>query len=177
MKNKENSDVNKKILKNILSFVLIIVIALVIKMFIFSPIKINGSSMSPTLEDGDIMIMNEIGYYLNGIERFDIAVANVNGERLIKRVIGLPGEKLEYRDNNLYINDELVVENFKHGDTDDFSLFEINAEVIPDNYYFLVGDNRGNSKDSRTIGFVHKSQIMGKTRLIVFPFSRTSTVQ
>ncbi len=173
----KKDDTTKKIIKNILSYVLIIVIAIIIKLFVFSPIKINGSSMSPTLEDGDIMIMNEIGYRINGLERFDIAVATVDGERLIKRVIGLPGEKVEYRDNNLYIDDKLIVENFKHGDTDDFSLYELNVEVVPENCYFLVGDNRGNSKDSRTIGFVHKSKIMGKTKLIVYPFSRTSTVQ
>lgn len=167
----------KQIIKNIMSYVLIILIAVLIKIYIFSPVRVNGTSMSPTLEDGDIMILNEIGYYLNGIDRFDIAVANIDGEKLIKRVIGLPGEKIEYRDNKLYVNDELVVENFKHEDTDDFSLSKFNVEVIPDNHYFLVGDNRGNSKDSRIIGFVHKSKIMGKTKLIVYPFGRTSTVQ
>ncbi len=160
-----------------MSYVLIIIVAILIKMFVFSPIKVNGNSMSPTLMDGDIMILNEIGYHLNGLERFDIAVASIDGERLIKRVIGLPGEKIEYRDNNLYVNDELIVENFKHEDTDDFSLSELDVEVVPENHYFLVGDNRSNSKDSRVIGFIHQSKIMGKTKVIVFPFSRTSTVQ
>ena len=159
-----------------MSYVLVIVIALLIKRFIFSPVKVNGTSMVPTLEDGDIMILNEIGYHLNGASRFDIVVANVDGEKLIKRVIGLPGEKIEYRDNKLYVNDEYVVENFKHGTTRDFSLSSLNANVVPQNYYFLVGDNRGNSKDSRVIGFVHKSKILGKTKLIVFPFNRASSV-
>ncbi len=166
-----------KIVKNVLSYVIVIVIALLIKMYVFSPIRVNGDSMYPTLKDGDIMILNEIGYHINGVSRFDIAVANVDGERLIKRVIGLPGERVEYRDNKLYINDEEVVENFTHGDTADFSLADINVDKIPSNYYFLVGDNRGNSKDSRTIGLIHKSKIIGKTKLIVYPFSRTNTVQ
>ena len=175
---KNNID-NKSIrtIKNIFSYVIVIVVAILIKVFIFSPVKVNGTSMSPTLENGDIMILNEIGYYLNGLDRFDIAVANIDGERLIKRVIGLPGEKVEYRDNKLYINDELVVENFKHEDTNDFSISALNAEVVPKDYYFLVGDNRGNSKDSRIIGFIHKSKIMGKTKVIVFPFNRMSSVQ
>ena len=160
-----------------MSYVLVIVIAILIKLFVFSPIKVNGTSMSPTLEDGDIMILNEIGYYLNGLDRFDIAVANVDGERLIKRVIGLPGEKIEYRDNKLYVNEKLVVENFNHGATKDFSLSQLDAEVVPRDSYFLVGDNRGNSKDSRIIGFVHKNKIMGKTSFILFPFSRTSSVK
>ena len=166
-----------KVRKDIITYALIIGVAILIKLFVFSPIKVNGSSMSPTLEDGDIMILNEIGYHLNGVDRFDIAVAKVDGEKLIKRVIGLPGEKVEYRENKLYINDEFVVENFTHGDTEDFSLSQLSVEKIPENYYFLVGDNRGNSKDSRTIGLVHKSKIIGKTRLIIYPFSRTNTVQ
>lgn len=170
-------DKKNKLVKNILSYVIVIVVALLIKFFVFSPVKVNGTSMVPTLNDGDIMILNEIGYHINGINRFDIAVAKVDGEKLIKRVIGLPGEKVEYRDNKLYINDEEVYENFKHGDTDDFSILDLGIDVIPDNHYFLVGDNRGNSKDSRVIGVIHKSKIMGKTRLIVFPFDRINTVQ
>jgi len=164
-------------MKNVLSYVLVILIAIIIKTFIFSPVKVNGNSMMPTLKDGDIMILNEIGYLLNGIERFDIVVANVDGEKLIKRVIGLPGESVEYIDNNLYINGELIVENFTHEDTNDFSLSELGASVIPDNHYFLVGDNRSNSKDSRSIGFVHSGHILGKTNFIIFPFSRISSVQ
>ncbi len=168
---------NSVLIKNISSYVIVIVIAILVKLFIFSPIKVNGTSMVPTLQDGDIMILNEIGYRLNGLERFDIAVANVDGEKLIKRVIGLPGEKVEYRNNNLYINDQMVIENFTHGNTNDFTLAQLNIDKIPEGYYFLVGDNRGNSKDSRTIGPVHKSNIMGKTKLILFPFDRVTTVQ
>ena len=160
-----------------MSYVIIIIIALIIKFFIFSPVRVNGTSMTPTLNDGDIMILNEIGYRLNGVNRFDIVVANIDGEKLIKRVIGLPGEKVEYRDNNLYINDELVVENFKHGDTEDFNISELGSETVPESSYFLVGDNRGNSKDSRIVGFIHKGKIMGKTSLIIYPFDRISTVQ
>ena len=166
-----------KIIKNVLSYVLIIGIAILIKIFIFSPIRVNGTSMIPTLLDGDIMILNEIGYHLNGVERFDIVVANIDGEKLIKRVIGLPGEKVEYRDNKLYINDEFVEENFTHGVTKDFSLTNLGVEKIPEGYYFLVGDNRGNSKDSRIIGLVNKSKIMGKAKLIVYPFGRAGSVQ
>ena len=166
-----------KVFKNILSYVLVIGIAILIKMYIFSPIKVNGTSMVPTLNNGDIMILNEIGYYLNGIDRFDIIVINTDGEKIIKRVIGLPGEMVEYRDNKLYVNDEVVYENFKHKDTKDFSLSDINVTKIPNNYYFVVGDNRTNSKDSRSIGLIHKSKIMGKTNFILYPFSRIGSVQ
>lgn len=165
------------ILRHIVSYVLVIGIALLIKFFVFSPIKVNGTSMEPNLKDGDIMIMNEIGYYLNGVNRFDIVVVNTNDEKIIKRIIGLPGEKVEYKDNKLYINDKEIVENFKHGETNDFSLLELGIETIPQNHYFVVGDNRGNSKDSRSIGVINKDRIVGKANLIIFPFDRIYSVK
>ena len=161
------------IVKNILSYVLVIGIALLIKFFVFSPIKVNGTSMEPNLKNGDIMILNEIGYRLNGVKRFDIVVVNTDGEKIIKRIIGLPGERIEYRNDKLYVNDEEVIENFAHGDTKDFTLME----EIPKNHYFVMGDNRGNSKDSRVIGAIHKSKIVGKTNLIIFPFNRIYSVK
>lgn len=161
------------IVKNILSYVLVIGIALLIKFFVFSPIKVNGTSMEPNLKNGDIMILNEIGYRLNGVKRFDIVVINTDGEKIIKRIIGLPGERIEYRNDKLYVNDEEVIENFAHGDTKDFTLIE----EIPKDYYFVMGDNRGNSKDSRVIGPIHKSKIVGKTNLIIFPFNRIYSVK
>ena len=166
-----------KNLKNVLSYVIVIVLALLIKEYIFSPIKVNGSSMYPTLEDGDIMILNEIGYHLNGINRFDIVVVKKDNDRIIKRVIGLPGETVSYKDNKLYINGNEVKEDFTHDITHNFDLSEIDVEVIPEDYYFVVGDNRGNSKDSRMIGLVSKSEIKGKTNLILYPFKKIGNVK
>ncbi len=133
--------------------------------------------MYPTLLDGDIMILNEIGYYLNGVDRFDIVVVKADGDKIIKRVIGLPGEKIEYKDNILYVNDEAIKEDFSHDITHNFKLSDINETIIPDDYYFVVGDNRGDSKDSRIIGLINKKQIKGKTSFIVFPFSRMGSVR
>lgn len=168
-----------KVIKEIMSYVLIIIIVLLIKKFVFTPIRVNGDSMYPTLNHKDIMILNEIGYYLNGVRRFDIVVVDVKGEKIIKRVIGLPGDKVEYRDNKLYINDKEVEENFTHDEeTVDFSVLnDLGHEVIPDDYYFVVGDNRDNSIDSRMIGLVSEKQIMGKTSLIVYPFKRFGNVE
>ena len=133
--------------------------------------------MYPTLHDNDIMILNEIGYYLNGVERFDIVVVDTGNDKIIKRVIGLPGEKVRFKDNKLYINEEEIEEKFEHAITHNFELSEINAEVIPEGYYFVVGDNRGDSLDSRTIGLISKKQIMGKTNFTIFPFTRFGTVK
>ena len=162
----------KKVIKDIISYAIVIIVALLIKSYVFSPIKVNGTSMYPTLNHGDIMILNEIGYYLNGVNRFDIVVVKTDNDKIIKRVIGLPGDTVKYHDNILYINGEEIDEDFSHDVTHNFDLSEIEVEVIPEDYYFVVGDNRGNSHDSRSIGLINKKQIMGKTRVIIFPFNR-----
>ena len=167
-----------KILKEIMSYILIISIVLLIKKFIFTPIRVNGDSMYPTLKNNDIMILNEIGYYVNGVNRFDIVVVDTNGEKIIKRIIGLPGDKVEYRNNKLFVNEKEIEEEFKHAETIDFSVNkDLGYEIIPNDYYFVVGDNRINSVDSRMIGLVHKKQILGKTNFIVYPFNRFGNIE
>lgn len=167
-----------KVVKEITSYVLIILVVLLIKKYIFTPIRVNGESMYPTLKHNDIMILNEIGYYINGLDRFDIVVVDTNGEKIIKRVIGLPGDKVEYKDNKLFINDEEIKEDFNHADTLDFSVNkDLGYEIIPDDYYFVVGDNRINSIDSRMIGLVSEKQILGKTKFVVYPFNRFGNIE
>ncbi|MBQ8472797.1 MAG: signal peptidase I [Bacilli bacterium] len=158
----------KEKLKEIFGYIIVIVLVLVIKQFIITPIRVNGSSMNDTLINKDIMILDKISYQFSPIERFDIVVIKFENEYLIKRVIGLPGETVEYKDNNLYINGELIEENFNHKVTDNYSL----NEVIPDGYYFVVGDNRGDSLDSRVLGLMKEEDILGKTSLVLFPFNR-----
>ena len=158
---------NEKI-KEILGYVVVVIFVLLLKQFIITPIKVNGSSMNNTLYDKDIMILDKISYRFTSINRFDIVVIKKNNEYLIKRVIGLPGETLEYKDNKLYINEVLVEENFLHKDTENFT-FE---GKIPEDCYFVVGDNRGDSLDSRIIGVIKKDEILGKTSLVIFPFNR-----
>ncbi len=155
-------------LKEYLGYIVVIVIVLLIKQFVITPIRVNGNSMNNTLYDKDIMILDKISYRFNSIKRFDRVVIKKNREYLIKRVIGLPGDTLEYKDNKLYINQELVEENFLHKETLDYIL----EEKIPDNYYFVVGDNRLDSLDSRYIGLISKDEILGKTSLVLFPFNR-----
>lgn len=163
--------------KDVISFIIMIILVIIIKTYVFSPIKVNGDSMYPTLHNKDIMILNEIGYYLNGLERFDIVVVDTGKDKLIKRVIGLPGESVRYFENELYINEELVEEDFNHAITHNFEMSEVDEEVVPEGHYFVVGDNRGDSLDSRTIGSVSKDQIMGKTSFIVYPFKRFGSVK
>lgn len=159
-------DKMKSIIKEYGLYVITIILVLLVKKFVVSPIKVNGTSMMTTLHDGDIMILNIIGYRFDKINRFDIVVVDEGNEYLIKRVIGLPGEEIEYKDNQLYINGKKVKDNYGSQVTEDFKV------KVKKNSYFVLGDNRTNSLDSRYFGSFKKNRIMGKTSLIIFPFNR-----
>lgn len=155
-----------KIIKEIVPYVIVIILVLLFKKFFYAPIKVNGESMMNTLHDKDIMILDVIGYKTKGLKRFDIVVVDEGDELIIKRVIGLPGEKVTYKDNKLFINDKKVIDNYGSKVTEDFE------ETVPKNHYFVLGDNRTNSMDSRMFGSFSKPKILGKTKMVVFPFSR-----
>lgn len=164
--NKELSKKKKSYIIEFLPYFVIILVVVCIKMFIVSPIRVNGASMNPTLNDKDIMILDEISYRFHDIKRFDIVVVKEENEYLIKRVIGLPGEKIEYKDDKLYVDGKLVQEDFERKKTLDFSV------ILEDDEYFIMGDNRTNSTDSRVFGPVSRKEILGKTSLTILPFSR-----
>ena len=159
-----------KLFKELLPYIMIVVVVVAIRAFIATPVRVDGASMNPTLEHGEILILKK---YDRSLERFDIVVLDYNGEKLVKRVIGLPGEKIAYKDNKLYVDGKRVKEPFEHEITDDFEL----EEQIPEGYYFVLGDNRINSTDSRMIGAISKEQIQGTTNFSIFPFDKFGTVK
>lgn len=167
---------NKRIFKEIIEYVLLILLVIIIRTFIVTPIKVEQNSMYPTLKPNDIMILNKIGYKLNGVNRFDIVVIKYEDEYLIKRVIGLPNEVIEYKNNKLYVNSSLIDEKFIKVETEDFTLEDIGVTKIPNNKYLVLGDNRGKSIDSRVFGLIDKDMIQGKTNLIIFPFKNIGRV-
>lgn len=162
----EKKSKKKSYIKEFLPYFIIILVVLFIKMFIVSPIRVNGASMNPTLNDKDIMLLDEISYRFSDIERFDIVVVKEEDEYLIKRVIGLPGETVEYKNDKLYIDGKYVKEDFKHKETFDFST------TLGKDEYFIMGDNRTNSTDSRVFGPISRDKIMGQTSLTILPISR-----
>ena len=163
-----------------------VVIAAIVRIFIFSAIMVDGISMMPTLEDGDKMIANKISYMIGEPKRFDIIVFNANPEeKYIKRVIGLPGDTVEYRDDVLYINgepqEEPYLEQLKATTegtlTGDFTLEEMIGErTIPEGHLFVMGDNRRNSTDSRHIGLIPYEEVIGKTNFIYWPIDNGGRV-
>jgi len=158
-----------KFIKNLIPYIIIFAIVVIIRTYIVTPVKVVGSSMVPTLEDKELLLLKK---YDHKFERFEIVVFSYGESKLVKRVIGLPGEHVKYEDNKLYINNKLVEEKFISVKTSDFDLKQLGYDVIPEGYYFVVGDNRNNSKDSRMIGLVSKDDILGSTSFSFFPLNR-----
>ena len=154
-----------KVIKSLIPYVVIILAVILIRTFIITPVQVEGRSMAPTLEDNQILLLSK---YKKNYKRFDIVVIDDGNEKLIKRIIGLPGETLEVKGNKLYINGKYVKEDFEHDDTKDFVYND--KKEIPEGYYFVMGDNRNNSLDSRRLGyFDFEDDVIGKVFFTV-PF-------
>lgn len=166
------SDTIKKILKEYVPYVVVIILVLLFKQFCFAPVRVNGASMDNTLKDKDILLLNIIDYKLNdNIKRYDIVVIDNEDEFLIKRIIGLPGDIVRCIDGELYINDKKIEENYSIGKTSDFEV------KVRDGEYFVLGDNREVSLDSRYFGSFKREQIKGKTTHILFPFNKFGKIE
>lgn len=162
------------------ALIIAVVLAAVIRYFLFAPIVVDGESMMPTLLDKDRMIVNKFSYKIGEPERFDIIVFHApENKDYIKRVIGLPGDRVEYKNDTLYINgkkyDEPYLDQYKEEEvdgplTEPFTLEEIiGQETVPQGHLFVMGDNRRYSKDSRHIGTVPMEKVLGNTSIIYWP--------
>ncbi|MDM5186462.1 signal peptidase I [Bacillus sp. DX4.1] len=165
------------------TIVITVGIAFVFRGILFTPSLVQGESMMPTLKNEERVIVNKIGYNLQGVNRFDIIVFHgKEGYDLVKRVIGLPGDNIEYKNDVLYVNgksiEEPYLQEFKDqlsaGNlTPDFSMEQITGKKkVPEGYVFVLGDNRKVSKDSRMFGFVSKEQIVGKGEVVFWPLQQ-----
>ncbi len=173
------------------SIVVAVVFVFAMRMFIFSPMLVDGASMMPTYEDGDRVIVNKIGKQFSDIERFDIIVFEAPiGDDYIKRVIGLPGDHIAYEDDILYINGEAIEEpyldEYKEQLPDNglltynFTLESLtDYKKIPEGYLFVLGDNRRKSSDSRDpkVGLVPMEKVLGKANIRFYPFDNIGIVK
>lgn len=159
-------------------------IALIIRGFFLIPVPVEGISMQNTLTQGDFVLMEKF----SDIERFDVIVFQMaDGTTYIKRVIGMPGDTVSYRNDQLYINEEVVEETFleenlAHDEeripyTNDFEFEELmGVKKLGKGSYFVLGDNRRMSKDSRSFGAISEENIIGKARIVYYPLKRAHFV-
>lgn len=160
------------------------VIVILLRMFVFAIYDVSGNSMEPNFHNGERLIVSKLAYQIGEPERFDVVVFHAtNDDDFIKRIIGLPGDEISYKDDVLYVNGTPIEENFikeqkdqSNGDyTKDFTLGEIlTTQTVPDGYVFVMGDNRPNSVDSRyaQLGFIPMESIVGEVIIRLFPFSQ-----
>lgn len=169
----------KNFIKEWLPYVIIMIVIVLLRSYIITPIIVKGASMEPNLKENEVLFLSKISYKIHKVERFDIVVVETENDLIIKRVIGLPGEKVEYKNNKLYINEKLIKDPYQKNKTNDFELEEICnigndncTTIIPDNKYLVLGDNREISSDSRTKGLFDIEDIEGKVVFRIWPLNK-----
>ncbi len=176
---KQKQGLKKEVFDFVKILVLCFVVALGIKTFIAQPVFVEGSSMYPTLEDGEFGFTNLLGISLGEINRGDIVIVSHDNEYWVKRVIGLPNETIECQNGVVLIDGEPLeepyletsyvqdIEEQQHYFTSDFE-----AVTLGENEYFVMGDNRVVSADSRIVGAFDRDQIIGKGVFVIYPFDQ-----
>lgn len=165
----------KKELKEWLVAILFaVVVALIVRTFIFEPVRVSGGSMKETLQNNEIMIVTKYDYLLGKPNRFDIVICHYPGrkETFVKRIVGLPGDTISI------VNGKLIVNGIEY--EEDYIAHRPNYLIEEytngEDEYFVLGDNRSNSNDSHIIGPIHRNQIIGHSRLVIYPFNKIRTL-
>lgn len=164
-----------------------VLIAVVLIVFIYQPVKVEGTSMMPTLTDQERIFINKFTYKfgLGGIERGDTVVFWYPGDgddrtkSYIKRVIGLPGDRVRIENGQVYVNDRVLVEDYVPDYYKDTVSWPHSGpaqpprdQVVPQQQYFVLGDHRSSSSDSRSWGYVPRDHIYGKAVFVYWPLDK-----
>lgn len=171
-KEKEKSSLREMVEVVVIAFAL----AFLIKTFVVGNFWIPSESMLPTIEVNDKVVVTNFSYWFDGPQRGDVVVFKYpldTKKDYIKRCIGVPGETVEFRDSKLYVNGELVEEPYL---PEGLTFDDYGPVVVPEGQYFMCGDNRNKSSDSRVWGFLDEKLIIGKAQCIYWPFARWSTL-
>jgi signal peptidase I len=162
-----------------LEWIIVIVVAvtaaLVVRAFVLQQFAVSGHSMDTTLHDGDRVLVNKLSYRLHDPNRGDVVVLKTiegAGERdLIKRVVALPGESIEYRNCVLYVDGKELIEPYLDPTvvTPSSCGGDQSKLTVPDEHVFVMGDNRGGSKDSRDIGPIAYGDLLGRAFVVIWP--------
>ena len=184
----ENNNIGRRIIAELLDLVKIFVICFVavylLTNFVAKPIRVEGSSMYPTLKDGEIGITNVFSVKFQSVDRFDVVIIynEERGEYWVKRIIGIPGDTLESKNDVLTINGEEVEQYFLDeayvADVQQEGLFtsDFGPVTLGEDEYWLMGDNRIRSEDSRMHGPFHSRELIGKDVLVLYPFGEIQYV-
>ncbi|WP_259391567.1 signal peptidase I [Paenibacillus sp. 1011MAR3C5] len=185
----------KEIIEWIKALVIAVVLVFFIRQFLFSPFIVDGPSMEPNFESGERLIVNKILYTFREPKFGEVVVFDVpeQGRKFIKRVIGVPGDKIKLEGDNLYINDQLVEETYikeaieeahargelYNGDGTSYNFPNdlVQEMVVPEGTIFAMGDHRDNSTDSRMIGFVEDKEVVGRADVIFWPLDKISFIK
>ncbi len=162
----------KEVYEWVSSIALAVFLALIINQFLFALVQVDGRSMEPTLYHGERLLVRKILYTP---EQGDVVIVKSNAiqKNIVKRIIALPGQTIDFdEDMNVTIDGKVIDEPYikekqiSYGNMYSFPL------TIPEDCYFVMGDNRNNSSDSRTLGLIPEDEIVGESSIRLFPFSR-----
>lgn len=174
--------VKKEIREWIVSLTTALVVVMLVSNFLVTIIRVDGGSMLNTLHDGDRLLVNVLDMQLNGPERYDVVILHYPQRKgnFVKRIIGMPGDTLEVKQGVLYINGEAVEEEYLaeertvkfHSDSYHFGPIE-----IPEDQYFVLGDHRDKSNDSRQVGLIDRDLLVGQASYIFWPLDRLGAIE
>jgi len=185
----------REILEWVLTILVAVVIAIPIRAFGFELVRVDGESMDNTLANGEIMFVTKYDYASNWLsfpwqddeskekatrittggnpQRFDVVICRYPGRgdtNFVKRVVGLSGDTIEIRDGYLYINGDRYEESYISEEYRSGRLNTFGPYTVPEGEYFVMGDHRNNSNDSRSQGTISRNMIIGHVRTVLFPF-------
>jgi len=150
-----------------------------IHLFVISVFVVSGESMEPNFHDRNYLLVNKIGYSFVQPQRGEVVVFKFPGElkeKYIKRIIGLPGETIEVKNNGVYVNGSKLIEPYLPKNFQTTTLSNQNKWTLKDKEYFVLGDNRDNSNDSRVWGPLPKENLIGKITYSLYPFSNLNGI-
>ena len=201
-KEKRKKSVGREILEWILTLVVAVAVALPIRAFVFQLVRVDGKSMDDTLADGEIMFTTKFDYASVWLclpwqdaetkenakritaggnpQRFDVVICRYPGRgdtNFVKRVVGLPGDTVELRSGILYIDgvkydEPYISDKYRGGWLNTFGPY-----TVPEGKYFVLGDHRNSSNDSRSVGAISRDMIMGHVRTVLFPFNKIRGIE
>lgn len=186
-KKKNIQDKEVSVVKEVLGMVIYVAIVMLAVWFIITFVgqrtEVSGSSMYDTLEDGDNLWINKLSYHFEDPKRFDIVVFPYQDSSVyyIKRIIGLPGERVRIEeDGTIYINNEPLEEDYGYETISPNMIGRAKSNIIlGEDEYFVMGDNRNDSKDSRfeEVGNIHRDELEGKAVFRIWPFSKFGKIE